>query len=203
MTSPRTPKCRRFFPRGGNSRRCISFRRGHHLGRSGAALLLTNEDEKQKIPVEQIDSVVVHGFGQVSTQAIHLCAQHGVAVQWFTMGGKYAAGTASSPGRVQQRLRQYAALSEPAVRLGLARRLVQAKIETQRRYVLRASRQEVSDRAWCRPKLHQMQNMLADVPKAESAATLLGLEGTAARAYFDCLKVLIDKDLPASARGLG
>lgn len=171
-----------------------------HLGRSGAALLLTNEEEKQKIPVQQIDSVVVHGFGQVSTQAIHLCAQHGVAVQWFTMGGKYAAGTASSPGRVQQRLRQYAALSDPAVRLGLARRLVQAKIETQRRYVLRASRQEIADRAWCRPKLHQIQGLLADVPKAESAATLLGLEGTAARAYFDCLKVLIDKDLPAELR---
>jgi hypothetical protein len=42
-----------------------------------------------------------------STQAIHLCAQHGVAVQWFTMGGKFAAGTACSPGRVQQRIRQY------------------------------------------------------------------------------------------------
>jgi len=171
-----------------------------HLGRSGAALLLTNEDEKQKIPVEHLAGVVVHGFGQVSTQAIHLCAQHGVAVQWFTMGGKYAAGTASSPGRVQQRLRQYTALADPAVRLGLARRLVEAKIETQRRYVLRASREEVADRAWCRPKLDQMRSLLADVPKAESPATLLGLEGTAARAYFDCLRVLINKDLPEELR---
>ena len=68
--------------------------------------------------------------------------QHGVAVQWFTMGGKFAAGTASSPGRVQQRIRQYAGLSDPATRLDLARRLVEAKIDTQRRYVLRASREE-------------------------------------------------------------
>jgi len=171
-----------------------------HLGRSGAALLLTNEDEKQKIPVEQIDSVVVHGYGQVSTQAIHLCAQHGVAVQWFTMGGKFAAGTASSPGRVQQRIRQYTGLADPAMRLGLARRLVEAKIETQRRYVLRASRDEVAYRAWCRPRLDQVRGVLADVPKAESAATLLGLEGTAARAYFDCLRVLIDSGLPEELR---
>jgi CRISPR-associated protein Cas1 len=171
-----------------------------HLGRSGAALLLTNEDEKQKIPVEQIDSVVVHGYGQVSTQAIHLCAQHGVAVQWCTMGGKFAAGTASSPGRVQQRVRQYAALADPVKRLELARRLVEAKIETQRRYVLRASRGEVADRAWCRPRLDQIRGLLADVPKAESAATLLGLEGTAARAYFDCLRVLIDRGLAEELR---
>jgi len=174
-----------------------------YLGRSGAALLLTNEDERQKIPVEQIDSVVVHGFGQVSTQAIHLCAQHGVAVQWFTMGGKFAAGTGCSPGRVQQRIRQYAGLADPAMRLDLARRLVEAKIETQRRYVMRASRQEVADRAWCRPRLDQMRSLLADVPSAESAATLLGLEGTAARAYFDCLRVLIDSGLPAELRADG
>ena len=171
-----------------------------HLGRSGAALLLTNEDEKQKIPVEQLDSVVIHGYGQVSTQAIHLCAQHGVAVQWFTMGGKFAAGTACSPGRVQQRLRQYTGLADPAMRLDLARRLVAAKIDTQRRYVLRASRAQVAYRAWCRPRLVQMLAVLGDVPKAESAASLLGLEGIAARAYFECLRVLVDAAVPEELR---
>ena len=163
-------------------------------------MLLTNEEEKQKIPVEQLDSVVVHGYAQVSTQAIHLCAQHGVAVQWFTMGGKFAAGTASSPGRVQQRLRQYAGVSDPARRLDLARRLVAAKIETQRRYVLRASRAEVAYRAWCRPRLEQMQLVLREAPRADSPASLLGLEGTAARAYFDCLRVLVGADVPEELR---
>jgi CRISPR-associated protein Cas1 len=171
-----------------------------HLGRSGEALLLTNEEEKQKIPIQQIDSVVVHGFAQVSTQAIQLCAQHGVAVQWFTVGGRFTAGTTCSPGRVQQRLRQYAGLSDPAMRLDLAKRLVEAKIETQRRYILRASRSEVAYRAWCRPRLHQMQALLREVPKALSPATLLGLEGTAARAYFDCLKALVDTSVPAELR---
>ena len=116
------------------------------------------------------------------------------------MGGKFAAGTASSPGRVQQRIRQYTGLANPAMRLDLARRLVAAKIETQRRYVLRASREEVADRAWCRPRLDQIRGVLADVPKAGSAATLLGLEGTAARAYFDCLRVLIASGLPEDLR---
>jgi CRISPR-associated protein Cas1 len=171
-----------------------------YLGRSGDALLLTNEEDKQKIPIEQIDSVVIHGFGQVSTQAIHLCSQHGVSVQWFTAGGKFSAGTAASPGRVQQRLRQYTGLSDPAARLDLARRLVEAKIETQRRYVLRASRSEPACRAWCRPRLEQMRRLLGEAPKAESSASLLGFEGTAARAYFDCLKVLVDPGVPEELR---
>ena len=171
-----------------------------HLGRSGEALLLTNEDEKQKIPIEQVGGVVIHGFGQVTTQAIHLCSQHGVAVQWFTAGGKYAAGTAWSPGRVQQRIRQYAALSDPAIRLDLARRLVEAKIDTQRRYALRASRSEPADRAWCRPYLDQMRSVLQQVPGAESSASLLGFEGTAARLYFDSLKVLLGSNVPEELR---
>jgi CRISP-associated protein Cas1 len=171
-----------------------------YLGRSGAALLLTNEDEKQKIPIQQIDSVVIHGFAQVSTQAIHLCAQHGVAVQWFTAGGKYSAGTASSPGRVQQRLRQYASLSDPIKRLELAKRLVEAKIDTQRRYILRASRAEPAYRVWCRPRLEQMRSLLRDVPNAQAASSLLGLEGTAARGYFECLKILVDAGLPSELR---
>jgi len=174
-----------------------------HLGRSGEALLLTSEDEKQKIPVEQIDSVVIHGFAQVSTQAIHLCAQHGVAVQWFTAGGKYSAGTASSPGRVQQRIRQYASLTDPIKRLELARRLVEAKVDTQRRYILRASRAEPAYRVWCRPHLVQMRAILRDVPSAQASSSLLGLEETAARAYFDCLKVLVDAGLPAELRPNG
>jgi len=166
------------------------------LGRSGSALLLVNEDEKQKMPIEQLDSVVIHGYAQVSTQAIHLCAQHGIGVQWLTGGGKYSAGLSSSPGRVQQRIRQYRALTDPATRLDLARRLVEAKVETQRRYVLRASRSELASRAWCRPHLDQMRELLRHIPNAESAASLLGLEGTAARAYFSCLKTLVYNDLP-------
>jgi len=169
-----------------------------YVGRSGATLLLSTEDEKRKVPVEQIDCIVIHGYAQVSTQAIHLCAQHGVSIQWLTAGGKYAAGMACSPGRVQQRIRQYQALSEPAVRLALSRRLVEAKIETQRRYVLRASRAEPAYRAWCRPHLERMCELLRQVPKAGSAGSLLGLEGTAARGYFECLRSLIDPDLPES-----
>ena len=199
-SSPGTQTPPRLFPscREAQTLHIVSPRA--YLGRSSEALLLTNEGEKQKIPIEQVDSVVIHGFAQVSTQTIHLCSQHGVAVQWFTAGGKYSAGTASSPGRVQQRIRQYKSLSDPAKRLELARRLVEAKIETQRRYVLRASRAEPANRAWCRPHLDQMSSLLRNVAKAESSATLLGLEGTAARGYFESLKVLIDTSIPPELR---
>ena len=121
------------------------------IGRSNETLVVTSEDEnrketKQTVPIEDIDSVVIHGYGQITTQAIHLCSYHGVAVQWMSFSGKFAAGTTASPGRVQQRIRQYAALQDEPTRLRLARALVHAKVEMQLRYLLRCTRGGKSNR---------------------------------------------------------
>ena len=106
--------------------------------RSGESLLVETEDGRQKISIEQIDSILIHGYGQLTTQALHLCAHRGVSVDWLTFGGRFVAGISASPGRVQQRIRQYRALTDDAVRLNLSRRTVHAKVESQLRY--RASR---------------------------------------------------------------
>ena len=63
-----------------------------YVGRNGESLTVTAENEegeesKQRVPIEEIDAVVIHGFGQVTTQAIHLCASRGVAVQWMAIQG--------------------------------------------------------------------------------------------------------------------
>jgi CRISPR-associated protein Cas1 len=179
-----------------------------HVGRSGETLVVTSEDEDrqkvtQRVPIEEIDALVVHGFGQVTTQAIHLCASRGVAVQWMTAGGKFAAGTTGHPGRVQQRIRQYAALVDDATRLRLARRLVQAKVETQLRYLLRASRGDRTVRATCQPHIDRMRESLRKVDTARSDESLLGLEGMAAKAYFAALPSLLASHVPAELHPAG
>lgn len=171
------------------------------VGRSGESLLITSEDEnrqlvKQRVPIEDIDSVVVHGFAQVTTQAIHLCASRLVAVQWITYGGKFAAGTASSPGRVQQRIRQYEALRDEPTRFRLARSLVHAKIETQLKYLLRATRGRDEARETVIEHIDRIRRSLSGVERADCAATLLGLEGMAAKAYFTAMPSLLIDQVP-------
>lgn len=171
------------------------------VGRSGESLLVTSEDEnrelvKQRVPIEDIDSVVIHGFAQVTTQAIHLCASRSVAIQWMTFGGKFAAGTASSPGRVQQRIRQYEALRDEPTRLRLARNLVHAKVETQLKYLLRATRGRGSARETVAEHIERIRRSLSGVERADNAATLLGLEGMAAKAYFAAMPSLLIDEVP-------
>jgi CRISPR-associated protein Cas1 len=179
-----------------------------HIGRSGESLIVTTENEDrekttQRVPIEDIDALVVHGFGQVTTQAIHLCSSRGVAVQWMTMGGKFAAGTTNSPGRVQQRIRQYGALVDGAVRLRLARQLVHAKVETQLRYLLRATRGDQPMRSTVQPHLERIRETLRKIATVASDESLLGLEGMAAKSYFACLPSLLSPQVPPEMRPIG
>lgn len=174
-----------------------------YVSRSGETLVVKTEDDKQTVPIQQIDSLVIHGFGQVTTQAIHLCARRGVAIEWLTVGGKFAAGTTASPGRVQQRIRQYASLQHDGTRLRLARQLVHAKVETQLRYVLRATRGNAETRAACTESIDRIRESLKRIPDAAAADSLRGLEGLAAKAYFACVPRMLGDQVPDELRPTG
>src|SRR5690606_28737284 len=118
-------------------------------------------------------------------------------------GGKFAAGTTASPGRVQQRIRQHAALSQEAIRLELARRLVKAKVESQLRYLLRATRGDSAARQACSQSLARIRATLAKVPTATSAGSLRGLEGMAAKAYFAAVPELLRPQVADELRPQG
>jgi len=173
------------------------------ISRSSESLVVTTEDGGNRIPIEQIDTVLIHGYGQITTQAVHLCAQRGVAVQWMTAGGRFIAGTSASPGRVQQRIRQYAALTDSDTRLRLARQLVHAKIETQLRYLLRATRTDAGARQRCAKAIAQIRKSVKRTPPAGSDARLRGLEGIAARAYFSAIPHLLAGQTPAELHPAG
>lgn len=163
------------------------------VGRSSETLTVTTEEETRKIPIQEIDAVVIHGYGQVTTQALQLCAHRGVAVQWMTAGGRFIAGITASPGRVQQRIRQYAALTKSDVRLELARRLVHAKVETQLRYLLRATRGDDESRPAIQISLDRIRESLRCVANVSSPESLRGLEGLAAKGYFAALPYCLIK----------
>ena len=161
------------------------------VGRSSESLLVESEEGKQRIPIEQIDSILVHGYGQVSTQALHLCSYRGVGVNWLTFGGRFVAGTSASPGRVQQRIRQYHALSNDALCLELCAETVHAKVESQLRYLLRASRGDSGNRQAVQESIDRMRESLRKLDQAASLDSLRGLEGIAAKSYFAALPSLL------------
>jgi CRISPR-associated protein Cas1 len=134
----------------------------------------------------------------MTTQALHLCVDHEVAVHWLSTSGRYITSAATSAGQVQRRVRQYRALADEETCLRLARALARGKIEGQHRYLLRASRGTEELRDAMLPDLVLLRSALASIEGAGDRDSLRGLEGSAAVGYFGGLAKLIGPDVPES-----
>ena len=172
---------------------------GARIGKSGEALTVEAPEAGKKVmPFNDIQSLVIHGYGQISTQALYACAANDVSVHWLTSGGTYVGSLSFGPGNVQRRIRQYNALTDPGMCLILARRTVRAKIENQLRYLLRVSRGTEKRNPEQNIAIDDFRKRFREITSAEGVDTLRGIEGMAARTYFDILPSLIaEEEKPA------
>ena len=192
----------RLFPqdRDGTSLHVVTH--GASVGRSGESLVVKSPDgaPTTKHPIRETDSVLLHGYAQISTQAINLCVDHDIPVHWLTTSGYHTASLTATAGQVQRRLRQYRALSDEPTCLRLAKALARAKIEGQHRYLLRGSRGDEPVRNEMKPDLVPIRSALASLDGAADRDSLRGFEGSAASAYFRGLARLLSPTVPESLR---
>lgn len=191
----------RLFPpdRDGATLHVVS--QGAHVGCSYDSLVVKpREGPESKHPMRGVETLLVHGFAQVSTQALRKCVEHGVGVHWLTTTGYHTASLVATAGQVQRRIRQYRALSDETVCLRLARQLAQAKMESQYRYLLRASRGEEAARQALTAHLSALQESLRLAATADSRDSLRGYEGTAAAQYFQGLRSLLGSQVAEELR---
>ena len=192
----------RLFPpdRDGTSLHVITP--GASVGRSGDTLVVKAPDggPTTKHPSREVDSLLLHGYAQVTTQALNLCVDRGIPVHWLTTSGHHTASLTSTAGQVQRRVRQYRALSNEEICMRLARALARAKIEGQYRYLLRGSRGDEVSRREMLPDLVPLRSALGSLGKAADRDSLRGFEGSAAVAYFRGLARLLSPSVPESLR---
>jgi CRISP-associated protein Cas1 len=168
--------------------------------RSDALVVHSRADGKEEhIPVIEADQVVLHGFAQISTQALRLCADAGIGVHWMTQSGGLVGSLTSSAASPQRQLRQFAALTNMEQTLALAKRLVRGKLDGQLRWLLRATRgvgrSDATEHA-----LDTLREMLRRTGDAENSSSLLGIEGNGAAAYFRELPQLISSEVDERLR---
>jgi CRISPR-associated protein Cas1 len=169
---------------------------GATVGRDGEQLKVrTRDGQETRLPAADVGQLVLHGFAQITTQALRLCAEREIGVHWMTMGGGVIGSLAPGASAAQRQLRQFAALSDRSRALELARRLVIAKLEGQLRYLLRATRDGGRRGDVANTAAHTLRSALRGSARATDLAGLLGHEGNGAVAYFPALCTLIDPAL--------
>jgi CRISPR-associated protein Cas1 len=191
----------RLFPpdRTGTTLHVVS--QGTMVGRSGNSLnVRPREGPESKHPIRGLDAVVMHGFSQISTQALRLCVDEEVGLHWMTTSGGHIGSLVPTAGQVQRRIRQYKAMDDPVLRLRLTKALVLAKVEGQHRYLMRASRGDDTSRTKITKQLNRIQELLPEVNSASSPDSLRGLEGVAAVQYFEALRLVLSEAVPEELR---
>ena len=179
-----------------NHRARLGYRRG--------SLVVSSPDGQQRVPLEAIDSVILLGGAQVTTQALDGCVRRGVRVAALRRNGavRFMVNGATS-GNVHLRTALFRAMSDNVQSLELARATVAAKLQNSRKIVSRWSRDEVSteSKQSLTNRSEQIRRRIARLVDARTGDHIRGIEGDAARIHFRALEqVLATADLKFSSR---
>ncbi len=152
-----------------------------------------------EVPCLKLETVFLYGNVQFTTQALAELLDHGIEVALFTMSGRLR-GQVTPPKakNVVLRMKQYERMGDSQFRLSFAKEVVQAKIESSVA-VLRRFRANHPE-ALSGEQVEEIVEVLPRVGGAESSASLLGIEGTAAARYFPLLCAMIPEPLRPARR---
>ena len=161
---------------------------GAVLRKAGDRFLVEKDDEVLlDLPYHKLETVLLFGNIQVTTQALAELLEKGVHLSLFSRQGTYRGSLAPPRGKnIKLRLAQFTKYSDAAAALAWARPVVTAKIANSLAVLARyAHRTEISPAF--QQKRQQLQNALESSATAETINSLDGVEGAAARAYFAAL----------------
>lgn len=152
---------------------------GAKVGVRKEELVVTLDGEELgRARLGETGQVALVGNVQISAQAVRAVVAEGVSVAWFSAGG-WLAGMATGEWHKNVVLReaQYRAAFDEGRALGVAQEVVRSKVRNQRTLLRRNG--QVDDNV-----LRELARLAESARAAGESATLLGIEGAAARLYF-------------------
>jgi CRISPR-associated protein Cas1 len=172
---------RRMVPARDDLRPLYLNTQGLFVGKSGNVLKIKEKDKVvQEVRIGELCQLNLYGNIQVSTQAIQTLCENEVPIAYFSMGGWFY-GVTQGLGvkNIFLRREQFRLADVPAFCLRLSRELVAGKIRNQRTML---------QRNHVEPPTHALailKCLSEDAERADSQEQLLGIEGNAARIYFE------------------
>ena len=133
-----------------------------------------------------VSEVALLGAASISGPALRELAASGIPVTHFSFGGRFQAMTLGlEPNNVELRVAQFRTADDHEASLRLARRFVAGKIRNQRVLLRRNGGEELSE------AVRELQRLARRAERAPDFDSLLGMEGAAAREYFQSLGRLL------------
>ncbi len=172
---------RRLVPARDDLRPLYLNQQGLYVGKSGNVLKIKEKDKVvQEVRIGETCQVNLFGNIQLSTQAIQTLCENEVPIAYFSMGGWFYGVTHGLGVRnVYLRRDQFRAADDERFCLKFARMLVSGKIRNQRTMLQRNHIEPP------RQAIAFLKCMVEQSESAKQLDELLGIEGSAARVYFE------------------
>lgn len=152
---------------------------GSFVGIRGTRLEISRDSQRvASIRLIDVSQLVIFGYVQVSTQALHACFAKDIPILWMSSGGWLKGFAVCQPVKYAELRRRQTAVHAQGGN-ALANRMIAGKIANSRTLLRRNTRVEVS------PALDAMKALAEQARQTNSFASLLGIEGAAARLYFN------------------
>ena len=152
--------------------------------RGGRVVLLEERKEVATRRLIDVSHLAVFGNVDVGSAVLRACFEAGIPVLWFSAGGWFAGYAQGMPSKnIEVRIRQHraAAIGRPE----LAAAFVSGKIRNART-LLRRHGDEATSKA-----VAQLAALASSAAAERRIESLLGIEGTAARLYFEHFGALL------------
>jgi CRISPR-associated protein Cas1 len=186
--TPSAEPVRRLVPARDDAQPLYVQEQGARVGLDGEVLEVRSREQGVigKARLFELSQLVVLGNVQVSSQAIRELCNRGIPVCWMSFGG-WLSGFTDGLGHnnVEIRRAQFRAAEDPDAALRLAQRFVRNKIFNCRT-LLRRNHPDAPEAT-----LRELSALSEVTESAPGLPELLGIEGNAARLYFEAFPSLI------------
>lgn len=153
-----------------------------------------DKETRLRVPLHHLHAVVCFGHVGLSAGLMHRLAEDGKALVLLDGNGRFKARLeGATSGNVLLRRAQHQAVDDAAFTVELARHIVAGKLHNQRQVLQRGAREnrQEDEVALLNRKVQDLAASLRALPAARDLDTLRGIEGEAARGYFEALNLLV------------
>ncbi len=160
--------------------------------------VMVDDESRLRVPLHHLQSVVCFGRVGVSLPLMHRLAEEGKALVLLDENGRFKARLeGATSGNVLLRRAQHTQSMDATFSLNFARACVAGKVRNARQVLLRGARDSRSDAdaAALTRGAQDLAATLRALPDANTLDVLRGLEGEAARQYFDRQPLLVKAEL--------
>lgn len=166
-----------------------------HLDNDAVRVVIPDDTRRRILPLRRLESIVVMGNVQVSSQLLARCADDGRPVVWMSTGGRFRSRTdGPTRGNVLLRHAQHLAYESTEIRAGIARACVAGKIQNARQVVLKGARDSTRAKEELRAIADALATRLEKISAVDDLDVLRGHEGDAAEEYFKAIKLMLRPD---------